>query len=173
MAHQRRRKIKVEAKVKLTTNHTTPRTASQLTSAITMIIYQGSGCPASSMKVNTAATVKLGSRNGLMKSSTRQNQFLPVGSSNLRSSHVFCKPSRRRFNGVFLFDSFQGILACAPQVCKFSSRAGSYGLSGYSHMPNCSISAISFLLCIERTLCHKQADGGTKVLCTRVFLSRE
>src|SRR2546428_11423366 len=86
MAHQKRRETKVEAKVKFTTNQTTPRTANQLMSAITIYQYQGSCCPASSMNVRTAATVRLGSRNGLMKSKIRQSHFWPVFSSNVRSS---------------------------------------------------------------------------------------
>src|SRR6266487_1260107 len=76
IAHQTRRAINVLAKVKFTTNHTIPRTASQFTSPMIMIQYQVSwGCPASSINVRTTATVRLGSRNGLIKSTMRQNHL--------------------------------------------------------------------------------------------------
>src|SRR5579872_6463739 len=94
MAHQTRRMMKVLAKVKLTTSQTTPRTASQLTSATTMIQYQASCCPASSMKVSTAATVRLGSRSGLIKSIMRQYHFRSVFGFNMRSSRC-CRWSGR------------------------------------------------------------------------------
>src|SRR3954471_9893671 len=86
----------MEANVEFTTNQTTPRTASQLTNAIIIIEYQESGCPASSTKVSTAATVRLGSRKGLIKSKIRHSQLLLVFSSNLHSSrlcHRFGKAS--------------------------------------------------------------------------------
>src|SRR5712692_9182758 len=86
IAHHTRRKIKVLANVKFTTNQTTPRTASQFTRATTIIQYQASCCPASSMKVSTAATVRLGSRNGLIKSTIRQIHFRSVFAFNIRSS---------------------------------------------------------------------------------------
>src|SRR5437763_7909895 len=88
IAHQRRLHKKTVAKEKLTTNHTTPRTAAQLTSATTIIQYHGSCCPASTMKVSTIATVRLGSRSGFMKSIMRQNQFRSVFTFNLRSSRL-------------------------------------------------------------------------------------
>src|SRR5437667_7538723 len=73
MAHHRRREINVLANVKLTTNHTIPRTASQFTNPMTIIQYQASCCPATSINVNTTATVRLGPRKGLIKSTLRQN----------------------------------------------------------------------------------------------------
>src|SRR5579885_3299738 len=84
IAHQRRRPIKVLAKVKLTISQTTPRTAIQLSRATRTIIYQTSCCPASSIKVNTAATVRLGSRKGLIKSTMRQNHLRSVFAFNLQ-----------------------------------------------------------------------------------------
>jgi hypothetical protein len=97
MAHHMRLHKKTLAKVKLTTNQTTPRTATQLTSAMTIIQYHGSCCPASTMKVSTIATVKLGSRSGFIKSIMRQSQFLSVFTSNLRSSRL-CSWSGRSFS---------------------------------------------------------------------------
>ena len=92
--HQIRRAMNVEAMVKLTTSQTTPRTASQFTSAMTTIQYHCSCCPASSMKVSTAATVRLGSRSGLMKSRMRHSHRLPVVSSKVVRSSRCCWASR-------------------------------------------------------------------------------
>src|SRR6266852_2298021 len=87
MAHQRRRKRNALANVKFTTSQTIPRTASQLTSPITMIQYQESRWPASSIKVRTAATVRLGSRRGLIKSKIRQSHcWRPIFAFNVGSS---------------------------------------------------------------------------------------
>jgi hypothetical protein len=61
-----------------------------LTSATTIIQYHGSCCPASTMKVSTTATVRLGSRSGFMKSIMRQSQFRSVFTFNLRSSRLCC-----------------------------------------------------------------------------------
>ncbi len=85
-AHQRRREIKVVAKVKLTISQTTPRTANQLTSPKTMSKYQGSCCPTSSTIVNTTATVRLGSRSGFIKSMMRHIHDRSVFAFNMHTS---------------------------------------------------------------------------------------
>src|SRR6266849_719722 len=97
IAHQARRQMKTLAKVKLTTNQTIPLTATQLTSATMIIQYHRSCCPASSMKVSTRATVRLGSRSGLIKSIMRQNQFRSVFTFNLLAS-LLCSWSGRSFS---------------------------------------------------------------------------
>src|SRR5713101_3724034 len=62
--------------------------------------YHRTCCPASSMKVSTRATVRLGSRSGLIKSIMRQNQFRSVFTFNLRSSRL-CSWSGRSFSCGF------------------------------------------------------------------------
>ena len=115
MAHQMRLHKKTLAKVKLTTNQTTPRTAAQLTSATTIIQYHGSCCPASTMKVSTIATVRLGSRSGFIKSIMRQNQFRSVFTFNLRSSRLCCRSGRS-----FSFRISGRILTQVPATDKVS-----------------------------------------------------
>ena len=123
-AHQIRLHKNTHAKEKLTTSHTTPRTAAQLTSATTIIQYHGSCCPASTMKVSTTATVRLGSRSGLMKSIMRQSQFRSVFTFNLRSSRL-CSS----FGRSYTFRLFGRILAEVPNTGKGIGHSGDTPLS--------------------------------------------
>ncbi len=115
IAHQKRLHKNTLANEKLTTSHTTPRTAAQLTSAITIIQYHGSCCPASTMKVSTIATVRLGSRSGFMKSIMRQSQLRSVFTFNLRSSRLYSS-----FGRSYAFGLFGRILTEVPNTDKGS-----------------------------------------------------
>src|SRR5258707_14797077 len=117
IAHQTRRAIKVLAKVKFTISQTTPRTAIQLSRAITMIIYQTSRWPTSSMKVNTAATVRLGSRSGLIKSTMRQNHLRSVFAFKRHSSRL-CSWSNRPTSSFLILFSHPHRAAGLPGACE-------------------------------------------------------
>src|SRR6266566_6100130 len=128
MAHHRRREINVLANVKLTTNHTIPRTASQFTNPMTIIQYQASCCPASSINVNTTATVRLGSRKGLIKSTIRQNHRRSIFVLNYE---LLSTPPLVRQN-VYISGYVEKIVACVPSMCNFYHQFGNYGPCSYS-----------------------------------------